>query len=173
MDYEPITKELRELMSYQAVVGTDTFKSRVAADPDAFDAACDNIDAVHRSLEQENERLRDASKRGDDWIKLPVDADGVPIRANDELFWEQDGTSAGRVTAIGVGERAGWVWLLHDGSNVSIGRQVNKVCHRKPDTFERIIEDAIDTHGNGFNPSWTDERDKLIARCKALAGEGE
>lgn len=157
-EYVPITKGLREYIERHP-----TMMNAVG-----LVDLLDNIDAIHASLERENERLRNALTRGDDWIKLPVDADGVPIRANDELFWEQDGTSAGRVTAIGVGERAGWVWLLHDGSNVSIGRQVNKVCHRKPDTFERIIEDAIDTHGNGFNPSWTDERDKLVARCKVL-----
>ena len=162
-EYVPITKELRDY--------TTLLHGEGSAAKARLDEMCDSIDAIHRSLEQENERLRDASKRGDDWIKLPVDADGVPIRAGDELFWKEDGTSAGRVTAIGVGERAGWIWLLHDGSNVSIGRQVNKVCHAKPDTWERIIEDAI--RGDGGNYGCLEERfnatvPALVARCKAL-----
>lgn len=66
MDYEPITKGLREYIERHP-----TMMNAVGlAD------LCDNIDAIHRSLEQENERLRNALTRGDDWIKLPVDADG-------------------------------------------------------------------------------------------------
>ena len=161
-EYAGITQELRALMSYQALVGTDTFKSRVTADPDAFDAACDDIDAIHRSLEQENERLRDASERGDDWIKLPVDADWVPIRIGDMLA--EDEANPERVKSL---------MLDCDGWNVNFGlgwcvSKYHKWHHAKPDTWESIIEDAIDTHGNGFNPCWTDERDKLVARCKAL-----
>ena len=82
-NYAPITKELRELMSYQAVVGTDTFKPRVAADPDAFDAACDNIDMVHASLEELVERYE--KKVGNQRKQLAQLQDALHERNEDEL----------------------------------------------------------------------------------------
>lgn len=152
MDYEPITKGLREYIErhptmMHAVGLTDLL---------------DNIDAIHRSLEQENERLRDESEHTDDWIKLPVDADGVPICVGDMLA--EGEASPERVEAL---------MFYCDGWSVNFGLgwcvvKYHKWHHVKPDTWERIIEDAIDTHGNGFNPCWTDERDKLVARRKAL-----
>ena len=161
MDYEPITKELRELMSYQAVVGTDTFKSRVAADPDAFDAACDNIDAIHRSLEQENKRLRDASKRGDDWIKLPVDADGVPIHIGDRM--ENNERVARIVLTDDSWEPSVYLEKL---PNVLHEYFCNEISHYHPDTWESIIEDA--TKLSFTDPDNEHLRDKLVSRCKAL-----
>jgi hypothetical protein len=136
-------------------------------------------DALIDALKRENEHLRDDNAKlrhmldecGKEWIRLPVDADGVPIHAGEELFWKEDGTSAGRVTAIGVGDRAGWVWLLRDGNNVSIGRRANKLCHIKFDTWESIIADALgcDTH----EVAEDDDLMALVERCKALAGDTE
>jgi len=163
MDYEPITKELRELMSHQAVVGTDTFKSRVTADHDAFDAACDNIDAIHRSLEQENERLRDASESGDGWIKLPVDADDVPVREGDEL-WSDNGIRV-KVERLQF-ENGKWAVFVEDKAGVGFYAAFEIMHHYNPDTWESILADAM-----GCEPNEVAEDDDLmalVARCEAL-----
>ena len=152
-DYAPITQELREYIErhptmMHAVGLTDL---------------CDNIDAIHRSLEQENERLRDASERGDDWIKLPVDADGVPIHIGDTLEWS-DGTT---FEVIGIGD--GTLYYLNGDADGHISIEwtsTRQKRHVKPDTWESIIEDATKL---GFtDPDNEHLRDKLVARCKAL-----
>lgn len=155
MGYEPITKGLRELMSYQAVVGTDTFKSRVAADPDAFDAACDDIDAIHRSLEAENERLRDASKRGDGW---PLDADGVPICVGDMLA---NGEVSPEMVQALMFDRDGWSVNFGFGW---CGMKYYEWHHAKPDTWESIISDAM----RAGRADVAVDVMPLIKRCKAL-----
>lgn len=217
---EPITKELRELMSYQALVGTDTFKSRVAADPDAFDATCDNIDAIHRSLEEENEslrereqtlitllhndcdidvswdglrkfwnigltehgclmrdrackaeveneRLRNESERCDDWIKLPADADGVPIHVGDEL-WSDNGIWV-KVERLKF-ENGKWAVFVEDKTGIGFYAAFEIIHHHRPDTWESIIEDAFYAGESGEldNGSYEQTLAALVARCKAL-----
>ena len=160
-DYKPITGELREY----ATVSWDPW-------PDArvrLYQMCDRIDAVHAGLERENAELKAELDR---LVEPPKDADELPICAGDDVEW-LNGTKRGRVTGIGVGEREGWVWVLMEGKNVSIALLASDLHHYVPDTWERIIEDAVNVHGNGFNPLWTDERDSLVARCKKLAGDAE
>lgn len=150
MDYEPITKGLRERLEV-AVLGL--------AKPlaDEVLAEFDNIDAIHRSLEAENERMRKAQ---DDWIKLPVDADGVPIRVGDMLA--EGEASPERVQAL---------MFYRDGWSVNFGLgwcvvKYHKWHHVKPDTWESIIKDATKL---GFtDPDNEHIAHKLVARCKAL-----
>jgi len=168
-EYEPITKGLREYIerhpTMMHVVGlTDLL---------------DNIDAIHRYLEAENkemfdfcDRLKAASEYredvtlyGVDYIPVPLDKDGVPIHIGDTLEWS-DGTT---FEVIGIGDGTLYYLDADAEGHISIEwTSTEQKRHAKPDTWESIIEDAIDTHGNGFNPCWTDERDKLVARCKAL-----
>lgn len=54
---EPITTELRKLMTY-TVDGFDLTRAVVDADRAEFERLCDQIDAVHESLERENDRLK-------------------------------------------------------------------------------------------------------------------
>ena len=162
-DYTPITGELRKY----ATVSWDPW-------PDARDRLyqmCDRIDAIHAQLERENAALRAA--RGDDWIKLPVDADGLPIHVGDMLAGEKAG-------GFGLCEpfEVGCILFGRDIVRVNdvhgLERCVEFAHHHRPDTWERIIEDAIDA----VDDSWADdEHDKLVetlvARCKALAGDAE
>ena len=155
-DYKPITCELRKY------AGID--RGVCYMDQDSFDRLCDSIDAIHAQLERENAMLRAA--RGDDWIKLPVDVDGLPIRIGDVM---QMGGDSELRKVVGFYEEGFIAWL--NGRLVPC--DASFYCHHLPDTWERIIEDAVNVHGNGFNPLWTDERDALVARCKKLAGDAE
>lgn len=162
-EYVPITKELRDYLN--SMTPYEAFSPWV--DNDTVLAMLDNIDAIHRSLEAENERLHDASKQGDDW---PLDADGVPICVGDMLA--EGEASPERVKAL-LFDRDGWSVNFGLGW---CGMKYHKWHHAKPDTWERIIEDAI--RGDGGNYGCLEERfnatvPALVARCKALAGEGE
>lgn len=154
MDYEPITKGVKEYLT--RLVMSDQTKGELRA-------LCDGIDAIHYSLEKENERLRNASEHGDDWIKLPVDADGVPIYIGDMLA--EDGASPESVKSL---------MLDCDGWSVNFGlgwcvSKYHKWHHVTPDTWESIISDAM----RAGRADVAVDVMPLIKRCKALAGEDE
>lgn len=187
-DYTPITGELRDAMCKWGWVerdgsimfttspiptSIDAEQSLVISGSD-FDRLCDAIDAIHAGLERENAELRAA--RGDDWIKLPVDADGLPIHVGDMLAGEKAG-------GFGLCEpfEVGCILFGRDIVRVNdvhgLERRVEFAHHQRPDTWERIIEDARTCTGStGSYTSvptmrWTNEMDALVARCKALAGD--
>ena len=93
------------------------------------------------------------------WVKLPVDADGVPWRIGDV-------TESGQtVEAMGL-NRHGWHFV---GTVNEIDTAIHR--HHQPDTWERIIEDA--TALGAQMGRRTTQVDDLVARCKALAGDAE
>lgn len=86
----PITAELRaaldvdrEFMRADGTVVAQTF----CVDRGDFERLCDAIDAVHAGLERENAELRErvavldesADSMHGGWVRLPLDADGVPF----------------------------------------------------------------------------------------------
>lgn len=194
--HEPITKGLRELMSYQAVVGTDTFKSRLAADPDAFDAACDDIDAIHAALERENEKLRkelkewrvagateamafvdrltDAAEKreevtilGVDYTALPLDADGEPVHIGDELM------EVGRHSAHVFVSRMelcadGW-WFRYEG----IWRRTVSYRHYHGRNVADVLRELVDVVEDQ-NADFTELAIAKYAECLQLvSGDAE
>lgn len=80
------------------------------------------------------------------WYRA-LDADKEVIHADDELFRKENGEPAGRVTAIGVGQRAGWVWTLIDGRNVSIGHYADVLCHHHAPTVEDVLREFAEGLG--------------------------
>lgn len=122
----------------------------------ALDIA-DRIDEKHRKAMDDSYRdgYQEGKRDGDDewyeehesyleehgWYQA-LDADKEVIYAGDELFWKKDGTPAGRVTAIGVGQLAGCVWTLFDGHAVSIAHNADKLCHKQPTVEDVLTEFA-------------------------------
>ena len=141
MGYEQITKELREYIA--SLVMSDQTEGKLRD-------LCDDIDAI--------------TERG--WVKLPVDADGVPIRAGDEVVCHQiNPAPRGIVRSIELTTDG---WIVFVGNT---GRLPHCYRHYKPDTWESIIEDAMKL---GYtDPDNEHLEQKLVARCKALAGEDE
>lgn len=142
-EYTPITQELRELVS--------EWHDKVRITGFEYEAAmeyCGAIDALHKNLEDENERLfaevqrltqeREQTKASDEqydrdanWMKLPVDADGMTIHEND-LMMGCDGielvtgvTHNGYFTLRGES----WVWLSAADH------------HHAPPTIESILRE--------------------------------
>lgn len=159
-----------------------------------------------KTLEEENAELK---AELDDWkgnaegfqpdayMKLPVDADGVPIRIGDEM--DVDGDA---MTVVGYRLYDGTLFLIvkESGSNCTYSPKPSGVRHFKcdpPDSWEKLEEDAkkhvcsyfgIDQdtasckdcpHGSKRTgrTCWQDARLDMVARAKKLAGieklEGE
>lgn len=97
-----------------------------------------------------------------EYVKLPVDADGVPIHVGDEL------EHLGEVITMEL-ERFG-TWQL-GCSNGSGNFDADELRHVKPDSWERIIHDAFVESQEHFGSA--DAVAELVERCKRLAGEGE
>lgn len=161
---KPITAELRLYIS-----GIVDDLSRKQSD--RLFELCDAIDAVDASLAEERDELRDennwlhAELRG--WeteaVKLPLDADGVPIRPG-ETVRERSGNTFEVACLQLFGGADNWL-VLSDARSFSTFREPHDITHVRPDSWERIIEDAMGDR--------TQDPAELVARCRALAGEGE
>lgn len=149
-DDHGITRELRSFTK-DPLLGYASQEQHV----EQLTAIADHIDEKHRKAMDDSYRdgYQEGKRDGDDewyeehesyleehgWYQA-LDADKEVIHADDELFWKADGESAGRVTAIGVGRRAGWVWTLLDGGTVSVGHVTSLLCHKRP-TVEDVLLD--------------------------------
>ena len=113
----------------------------------------DIIDAIERKAAEEWQRGYDEGfASADDWCAehedemaehgwyRALDADSKVIKANDELF-SDDGELCGRVTAIGVGERNHFVWVLKENRNVSVGLNKRILHHHHPPTVEDVLRE--------------------------------
>ena len=188
---EPITAELRAAMGtdhFFCDAGGLTFARNLTITQAEFDRLCDAIDAVHAALERENAELRErvavldnqSGNMHDGWVRLPLDADGVPIRVGDEVVDELDESTAPRkVTSIHLADDDWWVYIG------GIGRHPSRYRHHHAPTVEDVLREmhaeldevtalyvgeAIDS----------DERDRDEARIfaeyakrLALAGDAE
>lgn len=174
-----ITDELREWMD-RTTTRFDGCRYLLGTDEE-LTAIADRIDAKHQKAEDEWR-----AKNGDMWlkgynvchkelmeghpvivadlekagfVKLPVDADGVP-------WYIGDVTENGQtIEAMGL-NRHGWHFV---GTVNEIDPAIHR--HHHPDTWERIIEDA--TALGAQMGRRTTQVDDLVARCKALAGDTE
>lgn len=133
----------------------------------------DRIDKEHEAQVADafDTRNSDENLEADGWVKLPVDADGVPIHVGDKVTEHEDGHTFTVDGFMRWGSDNLWVFE-RDG----IQAQARGCTHVQPDTWECILEDAI--RGDGGNYGCLEERLKatvpsLVARCKALAGEDE
>ena len=147
-----------------------------------------------RGLEEANARLRERLNRGenhDACMKLPLDADGVPIRIGDKMDIDGDA-----MIVLGYRLYNGTLLLIvkKGESNLTYTPKPSEIRHFKyvrPDSWEKLEEDAkgqdacayfgIDTaitscgdcphggiHANGT--CWQSACLDMIARAKKLAG---
>lgn len=177
-EYKPITGELRGACRESDVyhVESDTVDRTVIFDGDRFDDLCDDIDSVHAQLERDFDRVkaeRDSMAAALDaaqgehayapeshYMLLPKDADGKPVHVGDVMEWD-DGQTA---EVVGVSsDTFFYVDYANDSADWAPARDKR---HHVPDTWEHIIEDALSMP---IHSQYDVER--LVARCKALAGE--
>lgn len=82
-EYKPITQGLREAMNLDGWATNGTYCVKLSADMDEFNGLCDDIDALHKSLEQECEKLRE--KVDNQRKQLTEIQDAMHRRNNGEL----------------------------------------------------------------------------------------
>lgn len=102
------------------------------------------------------------------WVRLPKDADGEYIHVGDMLV---DGLSQGfapkKVKMLMLEENE---WMLNFGGGWCSMKN-HEWHHHAPDTWERIIKDAMmGADRDGAPDTYQGCLDELVARCKALAG---
>ncbi len=160
-----ITDELRRYAAH-AVERSD-YMAGLTYD---LDRIADRIDERHAVKVERLEKYRaavDAMLK--EYVKLPVDADGVPIHIGDVMEWSNGSFT---VHELKLTEDGWQTWDSEHGYTV----HADECIHHQPDTWERIIEDALTV---GWpNDSWSEVasaevHDSLVERCKKLAGDAE
>lgn len=163
-----ITEELRDAFdSCTVMAGVENDFECVYITKDAAMLLADRIDERHgRALADAELCVSPTEAQMEElgWVKLPLDADGVPIHVGDDVEGMNGENANARFLVLydddswDVGDR-GWVPRL--------------LRHRKPDSWERIIDDAAkNIYPNGaFNPCWDEVRAELVERCRRLAHE--
>ena len=107
----------------------------------------------------------------DGMVPLPVGADGEPIRPGDGV-WDEDGTQ-GVVTSLTVCDGCVEAYVRYDDGIVQ--ERPDRLAHEHPDSFERVVRDAIkagEVTRAAELPTPEDRVRALVARRERLAGEG-
>lgn len=176
-DYPPITGKLREKLAEYKPTENGYMLTTQSVGQTGYARLielCDTIDAIHARLEAAYDRLRaerdsmaaalDRAEGEHDYapdshyMMLPKDADGEPVHIGDVMEWPDGET----FEVVGIGGNT--LFYIKDGLAEWVDARNKR--HHTPDTWERIIEDALD----GYHDT---DFDKLVARCKALAGDAE
>lgn len=132
---------------------------------------CDDLLEITDRIDAEHERMYEALTIGmepmteenmarNGWVKLPVDADGVPIHVGDEVV---DVDCPKKPHLVAELRLDSITWSIFMSSFTLLP---SRCRHVQPDTWERIIEDAANLV-RGDNESVVG----LVERCRRLAGE--
>lgn len=145
-DNTPITQRLREhLKVTAAMLGHEPSTPLVKG----VLAECDNIDAIHKALEDANaemrefcNRLEDAADKREDvdlwgvsYTALPLDADGVPIHVGDEMQNVSAPASHGTVYRMELTCDGWWIYFRGVGMRPSNYRN-----HHEPTVMDVLDE---------------------------------
>jgi len=158
----------------------------------------DRIDEKHKKAMDNS--YRDGYQEGkrdgeDDWYEeheayleehgwyQALDADKEPIKFGDEVEWRHPNGSCELRHGIVVGIKTDKIGdEMFYGVTIKVDRftvrlMANQLRHYhapEPDTWERIIEDALmGADRDGAPDTYQGCMDELVARCKALAGDAE
>ena len=110
--------------------------------------------------------MTDENMADEGLVRLPVDADGEPICVGDEMVAD-DGV-AFLVECVSL---YAWGWRVtgdgHDADgNSCTAHTYPELCHHQPDTWERILADALGC--DPYEVEGDDDLMAIVARCKAL-----
>lgn len=126
----------------------------------------DRIDAEHAEAVADALQLRGEPDR---WVELPADADGVPIHVGDVMEWPDGST----FDVVGISANT-LFYVEHDFDDSAQWTAAHNKRHHQPDSWERIIHDAI---AEGFERTDVSApcevgNDELVERCRRLAHDG-
>ena len=172
----PITTVLRN-----ACGDANGMVSFAAIESHDFDRLCDAIDAVHAGLERENAELRrqleslmldsrpmtDENMAEHGWVRLPVDADGVPIRVGDVVDVGMDPRNNFTVAFVALDEIA-----YADGVG-DLFTACSRACHHHhAPTVEDVLRDFV-SEFNRDDTELCDEEiiERFAAKLRLADGE--
>ena len=140
---------------------------KVRYERDQARADCAVAEEQSIRLSDEVSRLKEQMEHHDfapesHYVMLPKDADGVPIHVGDVLVHVNNLNILTKPFEVRSLVWYGDYWVVCDRLGPTVKHSVLR--HHNPDTWEQIIEDALD----GYHDT---DFDKLVARCKALAGD--
>ena len=158
-----ITDELREFASHCAGgMGGDSLRH-----------IADRIDAEHESACAEaygngvqSVALPDLTA----YVKVPVDAEGKPIRIGDVMEWCDSGET---LTVEGIG---GDVLFYIDGENAEWTAARNKRHHHAPtveDVLTEFAEKITDSQIPGMHPTYEEAIAEYAAKLRLSGGDAE
>lgn len=184
-DYAPITQGLRERLAIAALGLSKTMVEGLLAD-------CDNIDAIHKALEQKSAGMRDFCERveqaaqaredvtlwGTDYTALPLDADGEYIHIGDvmeNLREDLEPKLHHRFKVYGIQYRDyGQVCALTEDGYPSTLYRANECRHYQAPTVEDVLREMADRcYADEDEPR---DRDAIVAEYAAklrLADDAE
>lgn len=165
-----ITDELRECIA-TAIWQYENDVKTAYIPKDKLTAIADRIDAEHEAActEAYGNGVMSVPIALDEsqWVKLPVDADGVPIHAGDELT---NGTDLPAKVRGMVLDESGWTVSAQELRGYGVLPATLR--HVQPDSWERIIKDALTAdRGDAYAVS-TGMMCELVERCRRLAHDG-
>lgn len=155
-----ITKELRgyakgyeTLVNYRLLEIADRIDAEHAKDVER--AYGDGVMSVPIALDESQ------------WVKLPTDADGVPIHVGDVMEWPDGST----FDVVGISANT-LFYVEHDFDDSAQWTAAHDKRHHQPDSWESIITDALKFAGNGGIPvgaKFSDYAEEFVDRCRRLA----
>lgn len=180
-----ITDELREWIASLYTPNSGTVKME-------GERIADHIDAAHRSaLEKLAAQVDESERSGFDqgfasaddwlaqnedamaehgWVRLPVDADGVPIHVGERV--QIFGNDQGTVSHMSLADDGWRVYVKYDGGNGTGSGEPKRIRHHHTPTVEDVLREfarEIDADAYGI----TDAKVAEFAAKLRLAGEGE
>ena len=161
-----ITDELREFMA-----GADGYELWCPRHKNELTAIADRIDAEHESAMYNMRREFEEWKHTQDtcYVKLPKDADGVPIRVGDVLT---DGEYTFVVDELATFGDGSWSIRNEDGD----AWKARDVTHHHKPTVEDVLQEFFEEVGDGLHTLEAVDTQVIIAKYSAklrLAGDTE
>ena len=89
-----------------------------------------------------NHALDMLEKELDDYVGLPRDANEMSVRPGDDIHLDHN-DKVRHVVSMSMCEDGTWLVHCDSGGGFSMPDSKEYVTHAKPDTFERIITDAL------------------------------
>lgn len=172
-----LTDELREYVIDADGMGmTHGHAKSIYAIADRIDAEAEDNERFRSEAEPFCDRLREAAAEradvtlfGVDYVALPLDADGEPIRVGN-VMEERSGYTFEVASLMAFGGSDNWL-VLSDARNFSSFREPHDLRHHHAPTVEDVLDEFF---GKANLPDGTQTRAEIIAEYAAklrLAGE--
>lgn len=138
-----------------------------------FTAIADRIDAEHERVRAESILdMTDERMAEHGWIRLPVDADGVPIHVGDVMKWvryeDDDPTIVRKVSAVGAD--VFFAWSYEQGRYAQYEAHAYR-HHHEPTVEDVLREFALKAAGRECMTMRNDLVDEYAAKLRLAEGE--